>query len=214
VTTWLARARREAASALAALRRAYRKLPGPAVEIAERLIDSRKDIVDSIGADLPAALDVMKIRIHGDYHLGQVIVVQNDFHIIDFEGEPRRPLAERRSKESPVRDIAGLLRSFDYAAIAALGPVAQAHPDRSTDLERMVGLWRDVAAAAFHSSYKQTILGCPAYPTDPGTAEALTKLFLIEKVFYELHYELANRPTWVGIPLQGAARLLFHSGER
>jgi maltose alpha-D-glucosyltransferase / alpha-amylase len=214
VTAWIGRARREAMSALSALRRTYRKLPQPALEIAERLLDERKTIVDSIGSDLPASFDAMKIRTHGDYHLGQVIVVQNDFHIIDFEGEPRRPLAERRTKESPLRDVAGMLRSFDYAAIAALGQVAQARPDRANDLERMVGIWRELSASAFHSTYKQTIAGCPAYPADPKAADALMKLFLLEKVFYELQYELANRPTWVFIPLQGAVRTLFHSGER
>jgi maltose alpha-D-glucosyltransferase/alpha-amylase len=150
----------------------------------------------------------MKIRIHGDYHLGQVMVAQNDFYIIDFEGEPRRPLAERREKDMALRDVAGMLRSFDYAARAALEQVVQAQPDRAADLERLVNVWRDLSSARFLQGYMDTIAGSHAHPSDPAAADALLRLFVLEKALYEIQYELANRPAWVAIPLRGAAQLL------
>jgi maltose alpha-D-glucosyltransferase/alpha-amylase len=207
IAAWRKRARNEAKSALAALRRAVRKLPPVAAALARELLDARRGVLDRIGDDIPA-LDAMKIRTHGDYHLGQVVVAQNDFYIIDFEGEPRRPMSERRSKDSPLRDVAGMLRSFDYAARAAFDQVSQANPDRANDLERLTTVWRDLTAETYLAAYRETIAGCPAYPDDPAAADALLRLFVLEKAFYEIQYELANRPNWVMIPLRGVLNTL------
>jgi maltose alpha-D-glucosyltransferase/alpha-amylase len=216
IAGWIKRTRNEAAGALTGLRRALKTLPAPAAALAKQLLDQRKKVLEGIGAGIPASLSAMKIRIHGDYHLGQVIVAQNDVYIIDFEGEPRRPVAERRSKESPLRDVAGMLRSFDYAGWAALDQVAQSQPEGggTVDLERLLSAWRERALGAFLAGYNETIAGNATNPKDATHAAALLRLFLLEKAFYEIQYELANRPAWVVIPLRGVLRTLFPMGER
>jgi maltose alpha-D-glucosyltransferase/alpha-amylase len=135
--------------------------------------------------------------------------VQQDFFIIDFEGEPRKTGAERRRKQLPLRDVAGMLRSFDYAAWAALPRVVQDHPQRRELLERQAFAWRDQAIAAFLEGYERGIAGSPSHPAQPEAAKQLLALFTLEKIFYELQYELASRPAWVGIPLHGAMTFLF-----
>jgi maltose alpha-D-glucosyltransferase/alpha-amylase len=206
VSGWVKRVKAEAKTALSALRRAQRTLTPAAAEIAAKLLADQAAVLAGIGSELPA-IDGMKIRIHGDYHLGQVMVAQNDFYIIDFEGEPRRPIAERRGKDAALRDVAGMLRSFDYAARAAFEAV-QPQPDRAAELERLVGVWRDLSSARFLQGYMETIAGSAAHPSDPAAADALLRLFVLEKALYEIQYELANRPAWVAIPLRGAAEIL------
>ena len=151
------------------------------------------------------------MRVHGDFHLGQVLVVQNDAYIIDFEGEPAKSMEERRGKSCGLRDVAGLLRSFDYAAATvAIGRVATS----DTLAERraqLVSRFRDVVSEAFLAAYRE-VLSAAAEPWVAPEAEPdLLDLFLIEKACYEVRYEAANRPAWIGIPLAGlesiAARL-------
>jgi maltose alpha-D-glucosyltransferase/alpha-amylase len=151
----------------------------------------------------------MKTRYHGDYHLGQVVIAQNDYYILDFEGEPRRPLAERRGKHTPLKDVAGMLRSFDYAAWAALDHQTKDHPERRALLRPHVQAWRDQAGAVFLAGYRETLAGTACYPTEEAAAQGLLRLAMLEKLFYEIGYELANRPGWVWIPLAGANELLF-----
>ena len=113
----------------------------------------------------------VKTRIHGDYHLGQVLVAQNDFYILDFEGEPARPLAERRAKSSPLKDVAGMLRSFDYAAWTAV----TAWPRRiraAPPSWRLAEAWRRATEQAFLDAYRETIAGCPSYPENALEARA------------------------------------------
>jgi maltose alpha-D-glucosyltransferase/alpha-amylase len=138
-------------------------------------------------------------RIHGDFHLGQVLVASGDVYLIDFEGEPGRPLAERRAKASPLRDVAGLLRSFDYAAAATLDP-KRITAARVPDAERieLVTRLRDGAKRAFLEAYRAS---------GGSDSSDLLDLFLIEKAAYELVYEAANRPSWLTIPLQGLVEL-------
>jgi maltose alpha-D-glucosyltransferase/alpha-amylase len=180
-------------------------------EDAERLLSGRDEVFRRIRAQVPGHVDAVKTRIHGDYHLGQVLVVQQDFMIIDFEGEPRKNAEERRRKQSPLRDVAGMLRSFDYAAWAALPRVLQDHPQRRDFLQRQALAWRDQATAAFLEAYTQAITGCRCYPSDAEAARQLLALFMTEKIFYELQYELASRPAWVGIPILGAMAFLLPS---
>ncbi|MGH7043977.1 MAG: alpha-amylase, partial [Acetobacteraceae bacterium] len=136
-----------------------------------------------------------------------VLIAQNDVVIIDFEGEPARPLAERRAKSSPLRDVAGLLRSIDYAAAAAgqdqLGMPPQVSQRRADLLERFA---RE-AKAAFLAAYRAAHDEAPRQWVEAGAEPALLELFLIEKAAYEVRYEAANRPAWLAIPLRGLADL-------
>lgn len=147
-------------------------------------------------------------RIHGDYHLGQVLVAQNDLMAVDFEGEPRRSLEERRAKSSPLRDVAGMLRSFDYAAAMALsahghriGALSEHDRDRAAQ-------WRSHTTAAFLEAYRAHIGDAPTWPGNEKLARALLDLFTLQKAVYEIGYELANRPAWVGIPIRGTIEIL------
>ena len=137
-------------------------------------------------------------RIHGDLHLGQILVAGEDAVFIDFEGEPARPLEERRGKASPLRDVAGVLRSFDYAA-AMVGRNEQSSPHVSgARREDFLERFRSDAAEAFLNAYRQTTLAAGL----PLSVELLD-MFLIEKAAYEIAYEAANRPSWLDVPLGG-----------
>lgn len=153
------------------------------------------------------ALDhtLSRIRCHGDYHLGQVLCAAGDYVILDFEGEPARPLAERRAKYSPLKDMAGMARSFHYAAYAAL---FQQPPEQQERLEAAADAWQWHAAEAFARGYRKMTAGTSFVPLEPGHFDALLNLFLLEKVIYEMSYELNNRPDWVIIPLHGLLALL------
>ena len=142
-----------------------------------------------------------KIRIHGDYHLGQVLVTRNDFVIVDFEGEPGHSLEERRAKQSPLRDVAGMLRSFSYVEHSALRSAAHDEVELAK-LTPLAHSWAADTRAAFLAAYNETARSASLYSAfSPG--HGLLGLFELEKALYELRYELSNRPTWAGIPLQG-----------
>src|SRR5262249_41583476 len=147
-------------------------------------------------------------RVHGDYHLGQVLWVDNDFVILDFEGEPTRTVEERRARQSPLKDVAGMLRSFDYAAFAALFAFTQDRPDDFARLEPWARLWQQWASAACLHAYRARARGAAFLPERHEDFEELLDTFLLEKAFYELVYELNNRPDWVRIPLGGVLALL------
>jgi maltose alpha-D-glucosyltransferase / alpha-amylase len=154
-----------------------------------------------------------KTRIHGDYHLGQVLVAEHDVVIIDFEGEPRRQMEERRQKTSPLRDVAGMLRSLDYAAFAALDRIATRTPElpeRVTDAARA---WRDTAEAQFLAAYRAVAETMPSYPADAEAARGQLDLFVLQKAFYEISYEAANRPGWLSIPVRGVLALLANDAK-
>ncbi len=148
-----------------------------------------------------------RIRIHGDLHLGQLLRAHGDFLFVDFEGEPARSLEERRRKQSPLRDVAGLLRSFSYAARAALGRRLQRRPEHSLALELWATLWERSVSAEFLRGYRDT-MGNSALLASAEKADVLLKALLLEKACYELAYELNNRPTWLHIPLAGVRELL------
>jgi maltose alpha-D-glucosyltransferase/alpha-amylase len=149
-----------------------------------------------------------RIRIHGDYHLGQVLRAHGDFVLLDFEGEPARTLAERRRKQSPLKDVAGMLRSFSYAAYTGLDQYVQRHPDALRALDPWARLWQNAVCTAFLNAYKQTIAADPSLLPEATQAQALLDAYLLEKALYELLYELNNRPTWVRIPLTGILSIL------
>ena len=155
--------------------------------------------------------DGLKIRVHGDYHLGQVLWVRQDFYITDFEGEVGLPLETRRSKASPLTDVAGMLRSFEYAALFALREYAARMPDTeavTSRLEPWVMRWSARAGVAFLDAYLEGVQDAGLLPADPVQQRRLLDLHLLDKALHELEYELGHRPDWVGVPLHGAAALL------
>jgi maltose alpha-D-glucosyltransferase/alpha-amylase len=158
--------------------------------------------------------DAARIRIHGDYHLGQVLYTGNDFVIIDFEGEPARPLSERRLKRSGLRDVAGMLRSFHYAPYAVVfgaAPGSYVRPEDMSRLETGARFWHAWVSAAFLRAYlaESAKPGHAKHlPTDAESLETLLSAYLIEKALYEVTYELNNRPDWVRIPLRGILDLV------
>ena len=151
--------------------------------------------------------DVVKTRLHGDYHLGQILVAEGDIVILDFEGEPARSLAQRRAKSSPLRDVAGMLRSFSYATLTALNAATFA---RREDVERLapwVSFWETWASAAFLRAYLSATRDAGILPSTDEELDILLQAFVVDKALYELGYELNNRPDWVHIPLAGLQRL-------
>ena len=160
----------------------------------------RRDEVDAlIDRVAYAEPSGVRHRIHGDYHLGQVLVAQADFQIIDFEGEPRATLDERRAKSHPARDVAGMLRSFDYLAEATLDR-RRARGAGGDEAERLAREWREAAAARFLAAYDEGEAG--------GTEPDLLALFTLQKALYEIAYEAGSRPDWIGIPVRGVLALL------
>ncbi|TWB88839.1 maltokinase [Bradyrhizobium macuxiense] len=157
---------------------------------------------------LPRESDGFNIRHHGDLHLGQLLVVKDDVFIIDFDGGPGRTIAERRRKAPAARDVAGLIRSIDYAATAALERALKVSPDESGRLSLALAEWREQATDALLAAYRETIAGQRLWPTDARAADRLLSFFLLEKAFYEIEYELANRPDWLRVPLTGLLRIL------
>ncbi len=193
------------------LREKNASLPAEWRSKAEDLAGREQEIAGRFQSALSRPIHATRARIHGDYHLGQVLYTGSDFVIIDFEGEPARPLAERRIKRSPLQDVAGMLRSFHYAAFAPLLTSVGEKAVQPTDVARLSSwaeTWNTWVAERFLSSYFATA-GAAAYlPASREEAKNLLDLHLLEKAVYELGYELNNRPSWVGIPLQGIAKLL------
>lgn len=172
---------------------------------ARRVLEQERAILDRLGALNRAPLTAMRIRCHGDYHLGQVLYTGQDFVIIDYEGEPARPLAERRAKHIPIVDLAGMIRSFHYAAHAALRQRGEPQPvERGTQsLVSWAEQWYQTARTAFLRGY-HTIAGkAPFSPRSQEEFHLLLDVHLLDKAVYELTYELNNRPDWVVIPLTG-----------
>ena len=170
---------------------------------ARRLLDRREALTALLQQLVKSGMGSIVTRIHGDFHLGQVLIASADAYIIDFEGEPARPLEERRRKASPMRDVAGLMRSFDYAAAATLDPknliASRIPPARRLTL---VTRLRRGAQRAFLAAYREAAAGLPGMDRDE-----LLDFFLAEKAAYEICYEAANRPAWLPIPLSGLSRL-------
>ncbi|HEX3354101.1 MAG TPA: putative maltokinase [Terriglobales bacterium] len=156
-------------------------------------------------------ISAMVTRIHGDYHLGQVLFTGSDFVIIDFEGEPARPLEERRKKRSPLQDVAGMLRSFHYAAYAPLLQSSSASGTADQNLQVLAGAasyWQRWVSATFLKTYLEVARGAQFIPESKEELVILLDAFLLDKAVYELGYELNNRPSWVRIPLDGITQLL------
>jgi maltose alpha-D-glucosyltransferase/alpha-amylase len=150
---------------------------------------------------------LIKIRCHGDYHLGQVLWQENDFVILDFEGEPGRTIAERRAKQSPLKDVAGMLRSLDYAAYSKLLNSSVAHTDDFDRLEPWADVWTTWTCAAFLHEYRRVVSPHGLLPADADVICRLLNFFMLDKTLFELQYELNYRPDWVRIPMLGILHL-------
>jgi maltose alpha-D-glucosyltransferase/alpha-amylase len=166
-----------------------------------------------LGALFPDPAQILKVRHHGDFHLGQMLIAKDDIFIIDFEGEPRRTLDERRRKAPAARDVAGLIRSIDYSTTAALERALKVISDDQGKLAAALNTWRDRATGAFLGAYGETMGPARLWPGDPATAGRLLNFFLLEKAIYEIEYELAHRPDWLRVPLTGALRILSQQLE-
>ncbi len=195
------RALGEARNALALLKSNIEQIPAADRDKSNEVLAHQDRLLARVEAAAAEAAHGQKIRIHGDYHLGQVLVTRNDFVIVDFEGEPGHSIEQRRAKQSPLRDVAGMLRSFSYVEHSALRSVAHDEVEFAK-LAPLARAWTAEVRTAFLSAYEAEARRTSAYtPLTPG--RGLLGLFELEKALYELRYELSNRPTWVGIPLQG-----------
>jgi maltose alpha-D-glucosyltransferase/alpha-amylase len=183
-----------------------------------RLFDLRPELERMFRAFRDLDRPIPLIRCHGDYHLGQVLCTGSDFMIIDFEGEPARPLAERRMKHPAMVDVAGMVRSFHYAPFAFLegkrpgvAVISQEMPSQSA---LWATYWSGWASAAFLKAYLGIATGATFWPQSEGDVRLLFDLYLAEKAMYELGYELNNRPDWVEIPLHGLISILETARSR
>jgi maltose alpha-D-glucosyltransferase/alpha-amylase len=195
---------------LAALKRGMSQLTETTADHAALVLSRRLELfarARAIASATPNAAG-QRIRVHGDYHLGQVLRSRGDYVILDFEGEPARSLHERRDKQSPLKDVAGMLRSFSYAAYAALNTFAQRRPDDAKNLDPWLTLWQNSVSTEFLRAYQLAINATyPSLIPEPRQAQICLVTYLLEKALYELLYELDNRPMWVRIPLAGILSL-------
>ncbi|MEF8701331.1 MAG: maltose alpha-D-glucosyltransferase [Candidatus Accumulibacter sp. UW20] len=183
--------------------------PAPLASLAERVARVAPRLFARLARAREARPRGARTRLHGDLHLGQILVSQDDFVLIDFEGEPQRPLAERRAKHSALRDVAGMLRSFDYARHTAVQQLALPAPE----YERLAAAgyeWARAMRATFLASYAEATIAGALYDDrdDFAAAAPLLDLFEIERLLYELRYEIDHRPDWIAVPLTGLAALL------
>lgn len=190
------------------LRESMKAVPKEARPLAEELLDREKEILKQFDPIRQEKIDTVKIRIHGDYHLGQVLYTGNDFVILDFEGEPARSLSERKIKRSVYRDLAGMLRSFDYAAFNVLMQNQSIRPEDRKALEPWAELWSYYVGQHFIDVYTQNTEGAGLIPKEARQRELLLRSYLMNKAIYELNYELNNRPEWLPIPMNGILRLI------
>jgi len=190
------------------LERNIDRLEGKVREAAEEILAGRRHILESMKVIYSRKLDLMKIRIHGDYHLGQILFTGKDLVILDFEGEPARSYSERRLKFAALRDIAGMIRSFHYAAYGNLFLESET---RNEDIEKLIpyaDLWNHYMSCFFMHAYLEKVQGTGLIPDKEEDIRILLDIFLLSKAFYELNYELNNRPSWVSIPVKGILSIL------
>jgi maltose alpha-D-glucosyltransferase/alpha-amylase len=214
VAVWEAQAQDQLDRAFEALEKAKGNLDEESAAIAAKVLGKRRETHDLLRKLAHAKNAGLKTRIHGDFHLGQILVVQNDIHIIDFEGEPAKPLKARRAKASPLRDVAGILRSFDYAAAATVSNRPPTSPKLDQKQLDLLEKFTAAAGEAFRKAYQAVLLESPHPWLDAESGERLARMFLIEKAAYEICYEAANRPGWIAFPLRGLTRLIERKTEK
>ncbi|WP_161888214.1 maltose alpha-D-glucosyltransferase [Pontibacter russatus] len=185
------------------LRKHLPNLPESVRGEAEEVLNMRGEVLERLKMIFSHKIDTLKIRTHGDYHLGQVLFTGKDFYIIDFEGEPARSFSERRLKRSALRDVAGMIRSFHYASYNALFQQEGLRREDVEYMETWAEQWYQYASGFFMHSYLGKTRGTGIVPAKDEDLEILIHTYLLEKAIYELGYELNNRPDWVLIPIRG-----------
>ncbi len=197
-------------TSIALLRRRVPHLMQEDRDLVDRVVDAEDRILAVVSAITGAGIRCHRIRTHGDYHLGQILHTGSDFQIIDFEGEPLRPLSQRRLKRLGLSDVAGMVRSYHYAMLMALRQVAEAgiDPETRAELASWTRALHSSLSHSFIAGYRQTTEGSVVVPPDPQHFRQLLDALVVEKAAYELAYEVNNRPDWVGIPLEGILGIL------
>jgi maltose alpha-D-glucosyltransferase / alpha-amylase len=176
--------------------------------LVDQLLDRRPAFFAMLAALLPSDIGGLNIRHHGDFRLGQTLIVKDDIYIIDFDGNPHLPLAERRRKAPAARDVAGLVCSIDLAVTAALNRALRGASDKQGRLATALGEWRERATATFLTAYRDAMTDRRLWPNDPHSTDGLLRFFLIDKMFDEVEYELSHRPEGLNAPLTGLLRIL------
>jgi maltose alpha-D-glucosyltransferase / alpha-amylase len=177
---------------------------------AEHLATQEQELLERFRELTGGRISAVRIRSHGDYHLGQVLYTGRDFVIIDFEGEPARPLTERRLKRSALSDVAGMLRSFSYAVQMALAAHADAAaaPTGRAPLDAWADAWEREMRELFLRGYLEEVGEAAFVPRDRDQLDRVLAVFELEKAVYELGYELNNRPDWIWLPTRGILKIL------
>jgi maltose alpha-D-glucosyltransferase/alpha-amylase len=176
----------------------------------DRLLEQEEAILSHFARITASRIHAKKIRIHGDYHLGQVLFTGRDFVIIDLEGEPARSLGERRLKYGAFRDVAGMIRSFHYAIYGKYLEYAGVRPEDAEWLSRWIDPWFTYVTGVFLDGYMHTVNGVDFVPEDPDELRVMLEVFILEKAVYEIGYEINNRPDWLKIPVNGIQFVLDH----
>ena len=189
------------------LKKKITDVPAALRDEAEEILGTEKEILAREKRQLDRKTSASKIRIHGDYHLGQVLYTGKDFVILDFEGEPARPMSERKLKRSALRDVAGMMRSFQYAAYSALWQPGTRREDIPF-LEPWADIWYRLMSSIFLQNYLDTTSGANFVPNNFDDFQVLLEAYLLDKAVYEIGYELNNRPDWVIIPIRGIKHIL------
>ena len=203
----VAQLRKHATHVFDVLKGSMSQLPDDLVEAAGLALARRRQILEGFGQLDGRQIRALRTRIHGNYFLGQVLRVKTDYIILDFEGEPARPADQRRAKQSPLKDVAGMLRSFSYGAYVTLMNYTTRRPE---DLDRLMPwtrLWERSTAGAFLRAYRETAGDAAYLPADAGDFRQLLRAYLLDKALSELLYEMNNRPAWIRIPLEGILSL-------
>ncbi len=207
VRQWQQGARQQLEAAFDILRSKQDWSDSADAECAQRLLEQRETLLKKVEELARAGLGSKRIRIHGDFHLGQVLVAQGDVYIVDFEGEPARTLEQRREKNSPMRDVAGLWRSFDYAAAVARKSGQEDLGENAEGRKRQIlDAFVPQSQQAFLAAYRKAAYGAHL-PAQAEADDALRRMFVLEKAAYEICYEAANRPAWLPVPLHGMGRM-------
>ena len=190
------------------------KLPGALRPLANQFVGLRDRLLGEFEELRTLTPQATITRVHGDFHLGQLLWSSGEPIFLDFEGEPARPLAERREKQSPLKDVAGMIRSFSYASHAALYAWSRSRPEDFGRLEPWAHVWAHWASTTFLDAWKDVVCSASFVPKDPAMFDRLLRAFLLEKACYEIQYEINNRPDWVRIPLAGVLALAEDSTQR
>ncbi|HJV36122.1 phosphotransferase, partial [Geomonas sp.] len=196
------------------LRRNLESVPEHLRGEAEAVLALEPEILGILQKFVLRKFSAMKTRIHGDYHLGQLLFTGNDFIIIDFEGEPVKSLSERRIKQSPLKDVAGMVRSLYYAANVVLMQRTHVRAEDIAYLLPWAQAWYRYHVKIFLDSYMEGVQGACFLPTDQEEIDIMLQAFLLDKALYELGYEVNNRPEWLSIPLRSIDELVAEERKK